>query len=269
MPDSTISGLTDLGIPEGDEYVEVVATPSGTPASRRTQLFKTGGFVGLARRRFYAFNDYNSSAAEAHWTQTLTGTGATTITVSPPNNEIGIGFRRIDLGTVATNSVYLGSSSQSPLRLFGGASRYAIKLGATQLSNATDDYTVRMGFIDSNSAESDDGVYFRYNHAVNAGKWQAVCRVNGVETAVDTGVSPVAGEVLRRFEVRTNSAANSATFYIDGTLVATITTNIPNSNIAAHETGYGLYVQRAAGTAALPSATIDYQEVDQIFNTAR
>lgn len=276
MPDSSISGLPDLGIPKGDEKIEVVADPSGIPTSRRSRFYLAGGFVNRSRFIFYAFHDFlTGSGSDLNFASSVSGAGAALTNVVAPNNEAGIGFCRFDLGTTATGRtasiarVVNITLEMGAIRFYHGAARWAAKISITQLGNVTDNYTARMGFIDDETAEPNDGCYFRYNHNVNAGKWQAVCRKNAVETTVDTGIAPAAGEVLKRFEIRTNSAASSVEFYIGDVLKATITTNIPNANVETEETGFGIAVIRSAGTAVLPAMTADYQEVEQIFNTAR
>ncbi|MFV4701614.1 hypothetical protein ACNJUI_21545, partial [Mycobacterium tuberculosis] len=85
------------------------------------------------------------------------------------------------------------------------------------LSDGTNTYTTRLGFIDSNGGESTDGVFFRYTDGVNAGKWQAVCRSNGTETTADTGITPVA-DTWHLFEIDVNADGTSVSFSIDSSV---------------------------------------------------
>lgn len=78
---------------------------------------------------------------------------------------------------------------------------------------------------DNVTAESTDFVGFRYTKGTNGGKWQAVTRSNGVETAIDTTIAANAN--MMNLELEVNAAGCSVGFYINGTLRATITTNIP------------------------------------------
>jgi hypothetical protein len=61
-----------------------------------------------------------------------------------------------------------------------------------------------------------------YDSAVGP-NWQAQTAVGGVSTTVDTGVT--ANASFHEFEIRCTSAV--ITYFLDGALVATITTNIP------------------------------------------
>lgn len=85
----------------------------------------------------------------------------------------------------------------------------------------------RMGLGDSVTGEPTDGIYFRYKQDVNSGKWQGVCRSNGTESVIDTGITPVSG-TYHTFGFIVTGAA-SVQFYVDGSPVgAAITTNIPS-----------------------------------------
>lgn len=61
-----------------------------------------------------------------------------------------------------------------------------------------------------------------YDSAVGA-NWQAQCASGGVTTTVDTGI--VANTSYHEFRIECKTG--SVVFFLDGTLVATITTNIP------------------------------------------
>ena len=116
------------------------------------------------------------------------------------------------------------------------------------------------------SAEPTDGAFFRYTDGVNAGKWQAVTRSNGTETATDTGVAVIA-DAWKRFEIDVNAAGTSAVFKIDGTTVATNATNIPTG--AGRETSFGLAAIKSAGTTNTAMLYVDWAEADFLFTTAR
>lgn len=71
-------------------------------------------------------------------------------------------------------------------------------------------------------------IAFMYDPAINT-HWQAVAITagasSGAQTTVDTGV--VEDTAIHLFEMTTNSTGTSVTFWIDGTSVATISTNLP------------------------------------------
>lgn len=133
----------------------------------------------------------------------------------------------------------------------GGAhivARAWIKSPAT-LSDATNDYYYFLRIADNPTSgffNQNNSVGIRYTHDVNSGKWEAYSRSNaGVDTAVDTGVT-FAVDTEYELLVTLNKANNEATFFINGTVVARITTNMPN----AVAVGPSQQLEKTAGTSA-------------------
>jgi hypothetical protein len=228
---------------------------------------------GQPRDRFYAFTDCmgiftGSNTPMDHWVYHCSGTGAahTPIAVGSVN---AMGLDRFDLGTTTTGRVAIISSQNANLnhhKLGGGRSRFQAKLAVNQLSDGTDTYTAWVGFLDSVQAAPTDGVFFRYTHSVNSGKWECVTVSNTSETAADSGIAAVAG-TYQRFTIEVNAAGTSVGFYIDGSLVQTHTLTIPTGS--GRELGWGVLARRSAGTAALPALVVDWVEGDIEFTTQR
>lgn len=143
-----------------------------------------------------------------------------------------------------------------------GRARAGIRTRILTLSDATNTWTFRAGFSDNLLGEATDGAFFRYTDSVNGGRFQAVTRNNNVETAADTGVA-VAANTTYRLLVDVNAAGTSVDFYIDGVLVATITTNIPTAS--GRETGFVIQCLRSAGTTGISAAAFDYVMAEQRF----
>ena len=215
--------------------------------------------------RFYAFNDCVAVVNDPNWTYTVSGTGAvhTAIVFGDAN---AAGAIRSGLGTLSGNRTSISSLTMNCLSLGTGVARYASRVRLASLSDAANAWTLRSGFLDSVTAESLDGVFFRYTDSVNGGRFQAVCRANNVETMVDTGV-PAAVGTTYRLEIEVNALGTSAGFTINGTAVATISTNIPNG--VGREVGYGISTIRSAGTAAVNSYEVDYLLAEVLFTTPR
>jgi hypothetical protein len=70
-------------------------------------------------------------------------------------------------------------------------------------------------------ATDNDQAFFRYQNGVNSGKFEAVYSINGTDTTVDTGIT-VAVSTKYHLVIAIDSS-RIATFYINGTLVATST----------------------------------------------
>lgn len=216
---------------------------------------------------FYAFTDC-TGAGDLNFSVQVSGSGtAGTAAAVPFTIQPAVGVTGFTMGTVATNRVAYASPSMVDTLFFGqGAAYYVARFAVNTLSDATNTYTSRIGFIDSVTGESVDGAFFRYTHSVNSGRWQCVTRANGVETATDSGVTAVAG-TWNKFEVEVNSAGTSVAFKVNGTTVQTHTTNIPTGS--GRGTSYGNMVLRSVGTAIFTSLLIDFAMCRQIFTSSR
>lgn len=215
--------------------------------------------------RYYAFHDMMSLTGGADFAFAANGTGAGSAQSSSLQDD-GVGWVSFNLGTVATNRTAFTTALAASIRLGLGRAYYASRVRQVVLSDATNTYTERFGFIDSVTTESTDGVFFRYTHGTNTGKFQAVTRSNGTETAQDTGIT-AAINTTYKFEITVNAAGTSVEFRINGTLTNTITTNIPTAS--GRETGAGLMLLRSAGTTAVTPVAVDYVLVEQAMTAAR
>ena len=117
------------------------------------------------------------------------------------------------------------------------------------LGDATNNYyyflrladTPFSGFWDQNSSV---GIYYRYSD--NAGKWFLRSRSSGgTNTEVDSGVT-VAANTEYTLQVSLNKANDEATFWINGSVVGRITTNLPG----ATNVGWSTQLEKTAGTTA-------------------
>lgn len=108
--------------------------------------------------------------------------------------------------------------------------RMGLRTNFSILSSANPEYYFTFGVGDNlNSAtEISDGVYFKYTHTENGGRWRAAVASSGTRTYLDTGVSPVA-TVNQELEIDINATGTQALFYIDGTLVATHNSGLPGT----------------------------------------
>lgn len=117
------------------------------------------------------------------------------------------------------------------------------------VSDATNDYYYFLriasnpssGFFDQNNS-----LGLRYTHDVNSGKWQAYIRDNGgTDATADTGVT-FSVDTDYELLVTLNKANTEATYFINGAVVARITTNLPN----AVACGPSQQLEKTAGTSA-------------------
>jgi hypothetical protein len=207
-----------------------------------------------------------SSPANAGWTVTSSGAGAAsaTSTTGVDATEKCMGVVQSSSGTTATgrSSVMLDPAST----LFGSAElRLIHRFQVDTLSTVTEAFTAYHGFTDVAAAgDQVDGAYFRYTDVGASPNWKCVTRSNSTETVTDSGVAAVT--TFEKFEIVVNAAGTSVAFKINGTTVATHTTNIPTA--ANRFTGVGWKIEKSVGlTSRMVRA--DYVALMAIYSGGR
>ena len=221
-----------------------------------------GSEPGESPGRMFYCTDFTSIVTDEMCSSQVSGTGAANAVVPWQGGgaSTGVGFIRGALGTVATNRVAWGTSGATSYLYLGlGIAKFRARGGLITLSDGTNcTYQANIGFLDAHITAPAHGCFFRYTHSVNGGKWQAVTRASNVETATDTLVT--ADNTLNHtFYVEVNAAGTSVSFFIDGTLVATHTTNIP---LTSTPLGFAIAGRRTVGTIATNCYSFDYLVVD-------
>lgn len=249
-------GATDLSY---DAPTRTIASSTGTDAVLPIVTAANAGLADAPTHgptRLYHFMDF-LVAAESPFAAQQAGTGAglTQMTTTAPDDAPG--WFNLNLGTVATNRA--ACAFVSGIALGAGPAVYEARIRQEVLSDATNTFTERVGILNSVSAAGLHGVFFAYTHSVNGGRFQAICRRSNAETPADTGVT-VAAATIYKLRIEVDATASQAVFYINGSVVATITSNIPSG--AAQVIGAGIAAVRTAGTAALTPLTMDYQMLD-------
>lgn len=197
------------------------------------------------RKRSILYSDMNTAA---DWLNFATGTGTSnvfTTTGIADGNRLGI--LTSGTGTTATGFAGIGSAEVTAAVFGTSVVRLTAIVQIPTLSTVTETFNVFAGFYDRrNSLTPVDGVLFNYSNGINSGKWQCECYSNSVSTTADSGVTVTTGWVALEIEV--NAAASSAVFKINGSTVATISTNIPSGT--ARATGIGVQIIKSVGSTA-------------------
>ena len=151
------------------------------------------------------------------------GAGNTTSTYGIDGTSHAQGVMSLQTGTTATGYV---SFTRGYIVTTTSALTLSFRNAVEAVSTGAQTYTARAGFGDTvGSGEHANGIFFRYTHSVNSGKWQCVTRAAGVETATDSGLT--ADTSFHVFAIKVNQAGTSVGFYVDGVLKQTHTTDIP------------------------------------------
>lgn len=214
-----------------DSFINVLAGPN----DKDTNSYEAFDWIS---------DNYNA-VLPMGWIATVSGTGAVS------NGNYGIDSSShaqgvIDAATGAGTTAWASFSNHGALT-FGTGSSFHLKMrnALQNLGNGTDRYTAWCGYFDNYSTvgEATNGAYFRYTDNVNGGKWQAVTRKAGVETAVDTGVAGAVG--FHIFDIQIDAGGSVVTFTIDTNSPVTISTNIPTLTLF---TGVTCKIQKSLGT---------------------
>ena len=197
-----------------------------------------------------------------------TGTTRTATTIINRTKQQGVISHSTTL--VATNFagyVYGGSS------LFIGNGTVSLETYITieTLSTATERFYTLFGYIlGGNLANLTNGIFFTYDEGGSANGgiastfFRCAC-INASTRTYATTTVPVVASQWYKLRIDINAAASSVGFYIDGNLVATITTNIPATTTAM---SIGSYIIKTIGITARTMQT-DYFMYDELFTTAR
>lgn len=167
---------------------------------------------------------------------TVNGAGAAV------TKDAATAYIELATGTATTGRAAWGLVEQGD---FSAGKRwyFAAEVQVPTLSVAAQAFVDRIGLVDSLTAESAGGVYFRYTHSNSAGNFEAVRVSSGTLIASDSNIA-VATTGFFLLEIEGSSA--QVKFSINGSGVLTATTNIPpTSNF-----GPALLKIKSAGTTS-------------------
>jgi len=164
-----------------------------------------------------------------------------------------------------TGSFFLGAT---------GIKQYKTAVSFDTLSDATNRYVALVGMFGfTNGLGATGGYGFCYDEggvfasATASPNWLCISRAAGAYTVVDSliPVTTTASGAMQDLEVRDDGTGAHIEFFINGTSVGVITTNIPPNTQAI---GVGEKIAKQAGTTAR-LMYVDYSEYKEKFNTAR
>ena len=151
----------------------------------------------------------------------------------------------------------------------GGQISFETLIYITYLSILLDEYDLRFGLLDALStgsaiADAVDGVYFEYdrNSSVN---WRTCSANNSVRTKTNSSTAVVAG-AWTKLKIVINAAATSAEFFVNGSSIGTVTTNLPTG--AGRVCGPEIHIVSSNG-ASDKTVSVDYFDLNHTLTTPR
>jgi hypothetical protein len=255
--DLTVGGMTNPMTTAGDT---IYGGASGTPT--RLAVGVPGGMYSLTsasvpvwyrRDQLVTISEefIRNTADSTIFDFNNSGTGAAATIVASTSSILDdscFGVGQFSTGTTTTGSMSMFAALQfswiatAPSR---GAqyTEFISRVRLENLSDATDTFTVRVGMLGALD-DASRGSWFKYTNGTNSGQWQCLSRDASSVTTTNTTSTVAAGTWYTLRIVHTGTG--TAYFYVNGTLVATNSTNVPTDYFVPA----GLIIVKSAGTTA-------------------
>lgn len=264
---SDVTGLqTALDGKAASSHSHAISDVTGLQAALEEKANKTALFDPRNRtewvEEFMTGGSETGEIGSHNWEAISASSGTTTAQAATAGHP---GVYRISCGTTSAagrSALYCG---QSVLQLGGGSIEVEMGINIGQVPDGTNTFTIEAGLGDTPSGTTTDGVYFYFDRAVSTTNWLARAVSNSVGNNTDTGVALATGWVSLKIVIDAN--ATEVKYYINGTLVATVTGDIPSA--AGRSCAPQFKVTGSAGTGANRYIDADYFKFCQLFTTPR
>lgn len=190
-----------------------------------------------------------------------------------PNRTNQQGVITFSTTTANSNFAFIGSNSVIQLWFGSGVWNFETSIYINNLSTVTERYRWISGFGSNITTGTEtDGVFFTYdeggtlNGTAASANWQCVTVANSVRTLTTTSTA-VTASAWNKLRIEVNAAGTSVAFYVNGTLVATHTTNIPLASNSRYVTVKQGIAKTIGTTARL--VYCDYIGYENILTTPR
>ncbi len=203
-------------------------------------------------------------AGNLNWGRAIVGAGSNAITSDAFLGHPGVLY--LSTGTDATGRAMLITLDDC---IILGDGEYQIEwlIRIEDLATVAEDYTIRVGFGDTTgSGDWTYGVYFEYTRATSV-NWLIKTADNGTRTSTTTSTA-VTADAWIRLTININAAATLATYYVNGSSVGTINTNIPDGGTGTDGIGPDIGIIKTAGNTNR-NLYVDYCTITCLLTTIR
>ena len=248
----------------------ITATARTIVAAASTQAAQTA--IGINDETAHVhFADFVSADIDANgYQQNVVGSGAGSrqmweFTTTASNSQ---GVIELGTGTTAGGFISLNVGNNA-IVTSTAAFKLAMRSQFWTLSTLADEYVCRFGLGNDVSSTGIGAreIKFQYDRLNDGVNWQCITR-DTTETKTDSGVAATAsatGANMQTLEIVVNQAATEVLFYIDGALVATHTTDVPQNRL-----GYGVEMEASTAFATSePRIGIDWIRFEITRSTPR
>lgn len=194
---------------------------------------------------------YEEFLSAANIASSTSGTGASSAIAAATANSV-IGNWRLSTGSTNTGKAYWYYNNTATLNFGSGVVVYRAKVYISAAASAGEAYELEIGFGDSSVIAHTDGLCF-YHSAASA-NWSGKSYNNTSSTTItaDTNVAVSAGAWVY-LTIIVNADATNADFYVGGTRIGYLTTNIPKTT--GRETSILSIILKSNGTTPV---TVDF-----------
>ena len=194
-------------------------------------------FIDKFKRGIQYFTDFEGAGSSTPYFSNFSiGGSVNRTTTNVPNwasNQIGV--CQYQTGITATGYfTHISEGNIANQFIFGGGAWvFETFVNVETLSDASNRFRFVSGFGNApGNASEQNGAYFTYdeggvqNGTIASPNWQCLTSLASTRTLTTTTAVVTAGSWVK-LRIQVNAAGTSVTFYVNGTLVATHTTNIP------------------------------------------
>lgn len=272
--DTKVSNFTSS--PPAQFSDEMGLSRSGANVKVTVEEFTGFVFDGQHLRRFRFFDDLPAETSTVATPgvvciESNTGTSAaSSLQATAAANRTGV--IQSTTGTTATGRADLLCQATNTILLGEGDIVFEAAVRVTTLSDGTNRYSLHVGLFDNTTAVTHtDAVQFVYDEGGTvtgcsaSANWQMYTASNSTRTCTATSTAVSAGAWVR-LRVVCNAGGTSCEWFVNGSSVGTVTTNIPTGS--ARVTGMGSMLLKSVGTTA---RTVDFDYFLTVidFTTAR
>lgn len=223
------------------------------------QLFPHAGMY--LSEEFFIANTTSGAVGQLGWINSSTGNGAAVS--ANPGTSGRPGQVKFETGiTSAGRAVITFNTTDRAILLGGGEMTYETSIYIEDLSTVGEEYIDRIGFGYTVGGDQVNGAYFEYNRLTST-NWVIKTADGGTITSTTTSTSVVEDSWIK-LKIVVNADASQVDYFVNGSNVGNITTNIPTTN----QTSVIYQIIKSAGSTSR-TLIADYFNLAQVFTTAR
>jgi len=239
--------------------VNVTISTAGIQGAAGTDGSDGSGSSGSASS-IVLFDDFISNTAVGNigWTSSSVSGGVASIVASESNHQGILSLSTGASSSSAYSNLFLGTNT---LYLGNGILTLEFLIRFPTLASDVEDYIVRFGLGDSVNDDHDDGIWLEYNRS-NSLYW-LMC-VNDAGTATKTASTAIVAEnTWIKLKIIVNAAADTITYYVNGSSIGTKTSGYSLSGFSPR-----LGILKTVGSSAR-ILNMDYFSMNYALTTER